>query len=96
MISGVESEWGSSGDELPASQGGKGQGKNTGHRRKSLGNPYLITRDVTQVCFTWNRDRNGCKAGPCPNGRAHVCEKCLQPHRGIECSNGVGGAKPHT
>jgi hypothetical protein len=81
----------------PPPPAGKGQGKGKeSHPRKTRQGTYLTSRDGSQVCFTWNRDRDGCKTGPCPNRRAHVCEHCLQPHRGVDC-NGAGAARsaPH-
>jgi len=76
-------------------RGGKGKGKE-GHPRKTRGGSYLTSRDGTHVCFAWNRERGGCKTGACPDRRAHVCEHCLQPHRGIDCNNGGGGkGQPH-
>ncbi len=49
-----------------------------------------------QICFNWNRADGGCTE-PCPAGRAHMCERCLQPHRGHGCtkkpSGGKGGGK---
>ena len=80
-------------------KGAKAKGKGAEdwpHPRKGRGNTYLSTRDGSEVCFAWNRDPNGCSQGPCPHGRAHVCEKCLQPHRGCGCNHGGGGkGAPH-
>ena len=76
-------------------RGGKGKGKE-GHPRKARTGSYLTTRDGMQICFAWNRERDSCKTGACPDRRAHVCEQCLQPHRGLDCNNGGGGkGQPH-
>ena len=73
-------------------KGGKGNGK-TGHPRKNKVGDYLTTRDGSQICFAWGRAHDGCKT-PCPEKRAHVCQRCLQPHRTISCT-AQGGGKPH-
>ena len=43
-----------------------------------------------QICFKWNRADGGCE-DPCPAGRAHMCERCLQPHRGHGCTRNPSG-----
>ena len=74
------------------SQGGKGGGQKGGgkgnHPRKDGQGRYLTTREGSQICFAFNLKK--CTA-PCPNGRAHVCQYCLQGHRSEECSNRKGG-----
>ena len=49
----------------------KGKGK---HRKTAAGK---------EICYAYSR--NGTCALPCRNGRAHVCEWCLQQHRNDEC-----------
>ena len=61
---------------------GKGGGKGRGgpHPRKDGRGKYITTRDGAEICFGFaNRGPEGCST-PCPAGRAHVCQKCLQPH----------------
>ena len=66
--------------ELPAkkqrSEGGGDQSKKDSKGR------FLKTRDGQEVCFRFagGTTADACPT-PCPNGRAHVCQKCLQPHR---------------
>ena len=33
-----------------------------------------------EVCWTWNRDPNGCSE-PCPHGRLHICGYLIRPNR---------------
>ena len=77
-----------------SSKGGKGSAK------RSASGRHLVDRNGTQVCYNWNRALGGCSSGQCPNGRSHVCEHCLQPHRGVDCpkktSSGSGGNATHT
>jgi hypothetical protein len=78
----------------PAS-GAKGKGKGKGkddHPRKGKDGLYATARDGSQICFAWNAVKDGC-AKTCPQNRAHVCRKCLQPHRAVNC--GGGGDRPH-
>ena len=76
------------------SKGSKGDGKGP-HPRKGKDGRFITTRDGSQVCFGWNNAEGGCSV-PCPANRAHVCQRCLQPHRSINCPQGSGGsAKPH-
>jgi len=76
-------------------KGGKGDGKGP-HPRKGKEGRYSTTRDGSQICYAWNSAEGGC-TNPCPSNRAHVCQRCLQPHRLINCHQGGGGGnKPHT
>jgi hypothetical protein len=75
-------------------KGSKGDGKGA-HPRKGRDGRYMTTRDGSQICYAWNNTEGGCSV-PCPANRAHVCQRCLQPHRSISCPQGSGGsAKPH-
>lgn len=58
---------------------GEGKGKGKGKRGKGKGGRV-------QICYAWNRDEAGCPT-PCPNGRAHQCEKCgSADHKGKACT----------
>ena len=70
----------------------KGQGKAAKGQGKASGR-HTRDRDGKQLCFTWNRTAGGCTTGQCPNGRFHMCEICLQPHRMIDHGGGEGGAQ---
>jgi len=70
---------------------GKGKGKDD-HPRKGKDGLYATARDGSQICFAWNASQDGC-GKTCPQNRAHVCRKCLQPHRSANC--GGGGDRPH-
>eukprot|EP00971_Amphidinium_carterae_P191814 3805703-Amphidinium_carterae.1 len=39
--------------------------------------------DGEEVCFTWNRQKDGCKE-PCPHRRAHKCEWRLEVGAGLD------------
>lgn len=71
----------------PPPEGGPPDGGG-GHPKKQ-GKFFVTDRDGKQVCFTWARGRE-C-ATPCPNGRSHLCQLCLQPHRNADCPKGGGG-----
>ena len=53
---------------------GKGKGKGKLHAKTAAG---------TEICYKYAKD--GACAEPCPQKRAHVCERCLQRHRTSEC-----------
>ena len=56
------------------------------HPRKDHKGRFLTTREGTEVCFKFAAgERDACSA-PCPHNRAHVCQKCLQPHTNATCS----------
>ena len=60
---------------------GKGKGKtkdNRPHPRKDANGRYTTTREGTQICFKFAN--GGACTAPCKFSRAHVCQKCLQPH----------------
>ena len=59
---------------------GNGKGGKGPHPRKGPGG-FVTTREGAQVCFRFSRGQEGACPSPCPDGRAHVCQKCLQPHR---------------
>ena len=59
---------------------GKGDGKSK-HPRKDKAGFFTTTRDGQEICFRFARGDRGDCSDPCPNKRAHVCQKCLQPHR---------------
>ena len=62
--------------------GGAGKGKSKG-TVSSDGRTYRLG-DGKEVCWSWNKKLGGCSA-VCPNGRAHVCECCLDTgHRSCE------------
>jgi hypothetical protein len=73
--------------------GGKGGGDSGNHPRKSRSGRYFTDRQGKELCFHWGRNAGGCVAGPCPNGRTHACEICLQPHRTIDHKGGDGGSQ---
>ena len=56
----------------------KGEGRGE-HPRKNKDGLYLTNGDGKEICYKFN-NKVGCKQGACPAGRAHVCQKCLQPH----------------
>ena len=74
----------------PQQPKGKGNGKGQ-HPRKDKAGLYISTRDGSQICYSWTQGHDGCKA-PCPNGRAHVCQRCLGSHRTVSCSEGGGSS----
>ena len=41
---------------------------------KGGGKQYLTDRQGKQICFAWNRAKEGCTEGACPNNRSHLCE----------------------
>jgi hypothetical protein len=60
------------------------------HPRKQADGRFSTTREGKEVCYTFQKGREACPE-PCPNGRAHVCQLCLMPHRTSECPKGAGG-----
>ena len=80
--------------QSPGNKGGgksKASGKSGDQARKGFNGKYVSDRHGNQLCFGWNRKADGCTNGQCPNGRSHVCEICLQPHRTIHHGGGEGG-----
>ena len=61
---------------------GKGKGGKKQHPIKNKQGLFVTTREGAQICFRFatRADRDACLT-PCPQGRAHVCQRCLQPHR---------------
>ena len=56
------------------------------HPIKDSQGRFTTTREGTEICFKFsNGDRSACPE-PCPQKRAHVCQKCLQPHRASTCT----------
>ena len=53
-------------------------------RPKKQGQLHFKTAAGKEICFAYAKGR-GCKE-PCPQKRAHVCEKCLQQHPTADCS----------
>jgi len=76
----------------PQQQGQPQQKEHQGgeaHPRKDRKGRFTSTRDGTQICFRFTSgERDACPT-PCPQGRAHVCQKCLQPHRTAGCTKDV-------
>ena len=60
---------------------GKGKGKDKGrpHPRKGRFG-YETTKDGQQVCFKFATGGPSACPAPCKFNRAHVCQRCLQPH----------------
>ena len=58
-----------------------------GHSRhpKMNGRLYITTLEGTEVCFKYAKDGEGACREPCPQGRAHVCQKCMGSHPMAEC-----------
>ena len=55
------------------------------HPVKDRNGKYVTTREGTAVCFRFAMgERDACPA-PCKANRAHVCQKCLQPHSNAQC-----------
>ena len=53
------------------------------HPRKDRKGRFTSTRDGTQICFKFTSgERDACST-------AHVCQKCLQPHRTANCTKAV-------
>ena len=61
---------------------GGGKGGKRQHPIKNKQGQFVTTRDGAQICFRFatSTDRDACST-PRPQGRAHVCQRCLQPHR---------------
>lgn len=79
-----------SGVGFPASSSANAQ-SGEAHPKK-WGSLFQTTREGKQICFTFAKGRD-C-ASPCANGRAHVCQFCLQPHKNADCnSKSAGGGK---
>ena len=51
------------------------------HPKKDKQGRYITTREGTEICFRWSQGGEGSCSSPCQHGRAHVCQRCLQPHR---------------
>ena len=67
--------------KIASSSSNGGKGKRTGKGKVSK---TRVSKDGKEICYAWNKRNRGCQE-PCPNGRAHVCEKCLSSaHRTFE------------
>ena len=57
----------------------------TKHPKKDHQGRFTTTADGTEICYKFaNGDHQACPA-PCPRGRAHVCQRCLEPHSNRQC-----------
>ena len=75
----------SEGKGSSSSSKGAGKGKGKSQKKGKHGNNLkTTTREGKEICFLFARSGN-CE-DPCPQGRAHVCQICLQPHRNANCS----------
>ena len=59
---------------------GKGKGKGS-HPRKDKNGRFITNRNGNEVCYKFANGGPDACPSPCANGRAHVCQKCLQPHQ---------------
>ena len=72
----------------------KGRGKERGGKAKSNQQPpakdrkgrFTTTREGVEICYKYACGERGTCEAPCPRGRAHVCQKCLQPHTNSHCT----------
>jgi hypothetical protein len=55
------------------------------HPKKDQKDRYITTREGTEICYRFATGERGACDTPCPKGRAHVCQKCLQPHTNALC-----------
>ena len=61
--------------------GGKGQAKGRGpHPRKDRNGKFITNKDGQELCFKFATGGPEKCPAPCAAGRAHQCQKCLQPH----------------
>ena len=78
------------GDPKGKGKGGK-HGKKTAEASQTRGDGrFTTTRKGVQICFDWNRKKDGCSGGACPAQRAHACEWCLGQHKAIACPTHPG------
>ena len=77
----------------PAAPPGGGKALGKGKGGKGRNGKHNKDRNGKELCFAWNRSPGGCTTGQCPQGRSHLCELCLQPHRTIDHNGGEGGAQ---
>ena len=59
------------------------------HPMKDRRGRFITTRDGQQICYAFSGGERGECPEPCKNKRAHVCQKCLQPHRTAACTKEV-------
>ena len=72
-------------------KGGKAKGDGKNMSKSGL---FTMTRDRVPICYKWAKEGRAACPDVCPNGRAHVCQICLQPHPNSECSKfRKGGGK---
>ena len=74
-----ESGGGAQGQQAQGKGGSKGD---QSHPLKDKTGRFITTREGAQICFSFQEGK--CK-GPCPRGRQHVCQYCLQGHRNNDC-----------
>ena len=61
--------------------------------RKRKDGRFMIDENDADLCFLWNRSRNGCVDGKRPNNRIHKCEWCLDAERrAVKCPAHPGWA----
>ena len=61
---------------------------------KSKSGLFTHTKENTPICYKFAKEGRGACSDVCPNGRAHVCLLCLQPHPSFKCSKyKKGGGK---
>jgi len=71
-------------EEPSSSRKGTGKGKGKSQKKGKHGdNLKSTTREGKQICFLFAKHGN-CE-DTCPQGRAHACQICLQPHRNANC-----------
>jgi hypothetical protein len=67
-------------------KGKGGKGETTKHPHKDSRGRFISSREGKQICFSFaNGERGACKE-PCKDGRAHICQICLQPHSNQACN----------
>ena len=62
----------------------KGSGKNKGTGKKDAKGRFELDRNGKEICYGYN---NGNCKGVCPQGRSHVCQRCLGNHPAIDCKS---------
>ena len=60
---------------------GGGKGNKGAHPRKDAKGRYMTTKDGQEICFNFAAGGADRCPAPCRANRAHVCQKCLQPHQ---------------
>jgi hypothetical protein len=70
----------------PQSHQDKGKGKGS-HPKKDRQNLFVTTAEGMQICFRYAKGEVPHCRDPCPDSRAHVCQKCLGRHPNASCSH---------